>query len=73
MTKIEIVREEMQRLALGGIMLGGPSVDILVLDEAVPVPLAQRLCSSLRHRDVVATWEVDADDSELATVYVEMA
>jgi hypothetical protein len=40
------------------------------LTEAIPVPLAQRLCASLNDAADDASWTHDAEDRELAWVTV---
>ncbi len=69
--KVSIVTSELSKLALTGIGLEG-SGDETSLDEAIPVPLAQRLCARLQKLDMEASWAPDHDDAELAWVYVRV-
>lgn len=70
-TKAGVVSAELSKLALTGISLEG-SGDKTSLDEAIPVPLAQKLCARLQYRNLEASWATDHDDAELAWVYVRV-
>lgn len=62
----EILTHELRALGLTGLRLDSDGA----LNEAIPVPLAQRLSAALELREVECSWAPDNADSELAWVYV---